>query len=139
MFLTKECDYGIRVIRALSDGYKKTVEKIAEEEHIPKKFAYKIVKKLEQGGLVRSIRGRSGGYMLSTDLNKLTLYDVVVKLDAKRYLNDCLKEDNECPFRNHPNHPCTVHIELRGAQELLMDALRAKTLNTILKGDDDNV
>jgi len=28
MLLTKECDYGIRVIRALADGTKKTVEAI---------------------------------------------------------------------------------------------------------------
>ena len=139
MFLTKECDYGIRVIRALSNGYKKTVETIAEEEQIPKKFAYKIVKKLELGGLVRSLRGRSGGYLLNTDLTKLTLYDIVVKLDAKRYINDCLKEDNECPFRDHPKRPCTVHKELKGAQELLMNALKSKSLDIILEGDKKDV
>ena len=139
MFLTKECDYGIRVIRSLSDGYKKTVETISEEEQIPKKFAYKIVKKLEQGGLVRSIRGRSGGYLLNTELSKLTLFDIIVKLDAKRYINDCLKDDNDCPFRDHPSRPCTVHKELRGAQELLMNNLKSKTMDDILKGDTKDV
>ena len=139
MFLTKECDYGIRVIRALSDGYKKTVETIAEEEQVPKKFAYKIIKKLEKGGLVRSIRGRSGGYILDVELDSLTLYDIVIALDANRYLNECLSDDNECPFRDHPTRPCSVHVELKLTQDMLMEALKAKTMDKILGKEEKNV
>jgi len=35
MFLTKECDYGVRIIRALSHEERMTVEAISTAEHIP--------------------------------------------------------------------------------------------------------
>jgi len=138
MFLTKECDYGVRIIRALADGNKKTVEVIAEQEHIPKKYAYKIVKKLERGGFICSIRGRSGGYQISKPLSSFTLVDVVVAIDPDRYINECLRSESECHFK-HQNDVCLVHQELARLQDLVITALNAKTMDKILHVDDKSV
>jgi len=132
MFLTRECDYGIRVIRSLADGTKKTIDVIASEEHIPKKYAYKIVKKLEHGGLVQSTRGRGGGYRLSKDLDSFTIADIITSIDANRYINDCLKDKSECPIRDHETTPCTVHSELKRIQSLVLDELNAKPVSQVL-------
>jgi len=132
MFLTRECDYGVRVIRALADGRKKTVDTIASEEQIPKKYAYKIVKKLEKNGMIYSIRGRSGGYQIIKPLDSFTLLDVVVAIDPDRYLNECLRSDSECPFKLQ-DEVCKVHNELARLQELVITALNAKTMDKILK------
>jgi len=133
MFLTKECDYGVRVIRALADGKKKTVETIAEEEHIPSKYAYKIVKKLERGGFVYSTRGRGGGYRILKSLDSFTLVDIVVSVDPGRYVNECLREESVCTFKHNPDGPCLVHQELARLQTLVIDALNAKTMDQILR------
>ena len=133
MFLTKECDYGVRVIRALSDGSKKTVDIIASEQHIPKKYAYKIVKKLERGGYVCSIRGRGGGYRLHKPLNTFTLVDVVVAIDPTRYVNDCLREESSCVFKHNTDEKCLVHIELARLQDLVISSLNAKTMDQVLQ------
>ena len=132
MFLTRECDYGVRVIRALSNGKKKTVEKICTEELIPKKYAYKIVKKLETGGFLRSLRGRGGGYRLNMPLDAFSLYDIVLAIDADRYINECLREDSACPFRADSKAPCAIHAELNRIQSRLMEEFGAKTLAEIL-------
>ena len=47
MMITRESDYGVRIIRALKDGGLMTIGQICERECIPKQFAYKILKKLE--------------------------------------------------------------------------------------------
>ena len=133
MFLTKECDYGIRVIRALADGEKKTVEIIALEEQIPKKYAYKIIKKLEVGGFVHSTRGRGGGYRLIKPLDTFNLVDIVVSIDSKRYINECLKEDADCPFKSDEKHLCTVHAELERLQSMVIEELSKKTMEQVLK------
>jgi len=132
MFLTRECDYGIRVIRSLADGSKKTVESVATLEHIPKKYAYKIVKKLEKGGLLESIRGRAGGYRLSRATNKFTLLDVVHAVDPNRYVNDCIKGDTECPFKSDNQRPCAVHKELMHLQSMIEAELSSKSMDYIL-------
>jgi len=138
MFLTKECDYGVRVIRALSDGTKKTVEIIATEQHIPKKYAYKIVKKLERGGYIYSIRGRGGGYRLQKPLSTFTLVDVVVAIDPDRYINECLRDESTCTFKSSTDK-CLVHLELAKLQDLVISALNAKTMDQILQVEAQDV
>lgn len=133
MFLTKECDYGVRVIRALASGIKKTVEIIATEQHIPKKYAYKIVKKLERGNYIYSIRGRGGGYRLLKPLNTFTLVDIVAAIDPTRYVNECLRDESLCAFKHDPNGKCLVHLELAKLQDLVISALNAKTMDQILQ------
>jgi len=137
MFLTKECDYGIRIIRALADGTKKRVETIAKEQHIPPKYAYKIIKKLGKGGFVQSTRGRSGGYRLLKPLDSFTLADVLITVDGERYVNECLREDSTCPFKINATQPCTVHQLLERIQEMVVHELKAHTMEVALRTEDD--
>ena len=132
MLLTKECDYGIRIIRALVDGTKKTVEIIAEEQHIPKKYAYKIVKKLDRAGFVQSVRGRGGGYRLNKPLDSFTVADIVTTIDANRYINECLQDDSLCPFKIDPRKPCTVHQQLVRIQKMVLSELNSLTMDVAL-------
>lgn len=132
MLLTKECDYGIRIVRALSCGTKKTIEMITEEEQLPQKFAYKIMKKLVKNEIVRSVRGRTGGYQLNKPLNTLTLFDIVIAVDKDRYINDCLRPNSKCPFKDNPDKKCAVHQEIVHIQDIVASALSAKTMDKIL-------
>ena len=139
MLLTRECDYGIRVIRALADGSKKTVDTIATQEQIPKKYAYKIIKKLEKVGFVQSLRGRSGWYLLSKDLSTLSLLDIIAAVDANRYINECIKDESQCPFKDHPSKSCTVHVEIERLQYLLETELQSKPMSVILNLPDQPI
>ncbi|MCL2377746.1 MAG: Rrf2 family transcriptional regulator [Defluviitaleaceae bacterium] len=133
MFLTKECDYSVRIIRALSCGSKKTIEAIATEEKMPQKYAYKIIKKLVKAGLVHSTRGRIGGYTLIKPLGDFTLLDIIASVDTNRYINECLRGDSKCPFKNDPNKICTVHHELARVQSLIISELSSKTMDIVLQ------
>ena len=61
MLITRETDYALRVLRALSDGEQHTAGEISSTQLVPKQFAYKIIKKLDKGGLVSIARGVDGG------------------------------------------------------------------------------
>ena len=132
MFLTKEGDYGIRIIRALASGEMKTVDAICACELIPGQYAYKILKKLERAGLVRSIRGRNGGYRLIKQLDKFNLYDIISAIDEQLFLNQCLKQDIECPRNNH-DAPCAVHIEFEHLQKVLIDEMQKKNIVQVMQ------
>ena len=62
MLFTKECDYAIRIMRALSDGELVSVSNICAAEQLPSAMTYKITRKLEKQGLLKSCRGTNGGY-----------------------------------------------------------------------------
>ena len=133
MLLTKECDYGIRVIRALADGEKKTVQAICDVELVPVPYAYKILKKLEHVGLLRSVRGREGGYQLIASLHQITLYDIVTAIDENFFLFECVADNTVCPH-HRPAQPCAVHLELDRLQSLLVAEMRSKTMHEVLFG-----
>ena len=131
MLLTKESDYGIRTIRALSGDEKKTVYEICETEHIPNLYAYKILKKLEHAGFVHSVRGRNGGYYLSKPLHAYTMYDVVAALDENFTVFECLRKNSSCIFKDS-EHTCTVHLEFIRLQQILVDEMRKITMDKLL-------
>ena len=131
MFLTKECDYGLRIIRALAGGEKTTAEEICAAENIPGQFAYKILKKLERGGYLQSSRGREGGYWLIKPLDELTIHDVVTAIDDKLFINECMREDRDC-VHDKKDNPCAVHRELVRIQSVLIDELSSKSFKEVI-------
>ena len=62
MFITRESDYAMRVVRALMGETRLSVSEICEREAITAPFAYKILKKLQNAGIVEGYRGVHGGY-----------------------------------------------------------------------------
>lgn len=92
MFITRECDYAVRVIRALAGEARLSVSEICEKEMITAPFAYKILKKLQKAKIVKGYRGVHGGYSLNEDVSQLTLYDVYLLLIRKCLLsNACIR------------------------------------------------
>ena len=131
MFLTKECDYGIRIVRALADLEIKNVRTICECEYMPRNFAYKILKKLENVGIVKSHRGPYGGYQLAKKSDSITLFDIIDAIDAKALINECLYPGNTCPNNSDGNY-CGVHSELERIQALVVAVLKEKTMDEVI-------
>jgi len=131
MLLTKEYDYGLRIIRALCDNQIKTVGNICDQEHIPHMYAYKIIKKLQNAGLVQNKRGPSGGYILIKPLDTFTMYDVAIAIDGNMFIFECLRSDKQCP-NNSKTTPCSVHAEFIRLQGNLVSQMRAKSMAEIL-------
>ncbi|MEF9946690.1 MAG: Rrf2 family transcriptional regulator [Lachnospiraceae bacterium] len=131
MLITKECDYAVRIIRALASGNKVNVTEISRREDIPTQFTYKISRKLEKINILRSVRGVNGGYILNRSLESLTLYDICEAVNKEILLTNCMEESYHCT-RNLKGVPCLVHEEFIRIQELLVQELKANSLLSIL-------
>lgn len=133
MLITRESDYAIRIIRALSHGEITSVQSICEQENLTSAITYKIARKLEKASILKSYRGNTGGYQLNKDLDSLTLYDIVTVIDPKLLLIDCMQSGYEC-LLNSPKQPCLVHPEFCRIQNQLNQELKANSLAKILHG-----
>ncbi len=131
MLITRETDYAIRTVRALSCGEKLTVKQICSQEHIPVQFAYKILKKLGKKQIIEILRGPSGGYFLTADIQKLTLFDILLAIEEDFFLNNCLRgKENDC--EKHSNStPCYIHKEFYRIQQVLIDEFKRRSLAEI--------
>ncbi len=131
MLITREYDYALRVLRALSPGERNTVGQICEMEHIPQPYAYKILKKLEKASLVTPYRGVQGGYELSVDLSEVSLYDVYAAIEGPLYFNECMQEEYRCP-NNEKGRRCAVHKELSVMQNQFIEQMKTRRLADVL-------
>ena len=129
MIITRRSDYAIRILRALKDGKIHNVREICDEEEIPKAFAYKIIREMEQSELVKSERGNQGGYYLNKSLDDLTMYDVVSITEEDLAIVHCMKEP--CS-RDTDDLPCKVHQEMERLQEMLNAELKSKKISDII-------
>lgn len=132
MFITKECDYAIRVICSLSDNEKRTVEFICSQEDVPLAFAYRILKRLENAGFVQSFRGACGGYRLVADLEKLTLLDIICTIQERFYVADCVDSAFLPATSSLSCKRCAVRGEFMRLQQCITSTLTEKTLAEIL-------
>ena len=104
MFITRECDYAARVLRALSGETRLSVNEICEKESITAPFAYKILKKLQKAGIVKGYRGVHGGYAMNKSLGELTLFDVYKAIDPDLFIIECMASGYECPTDGKGDH-----------------------------------
>lgn len=130
MLFTKECDYAVRILRALSSEKIRSIQEICKEEHISSAMAYKIARKLEKSKIIKSYRGSTGGYALNCDLDSLTLFDVFNAMDSHLVLMECLRPDHKC-LLNKDGTSCKVHSELCQIQRNLNQQLKEKSLAKI--------
>lgn len=132
MLITRETDYALRILRALSRGEKLTAERLHKEEVIPKPFAYKILKKLERAGFVESIRGAEGGFRPAADFKTANLLMLVKAMEANRLVGACVTPDFECEWRTKQGAQCNVHDHLKHLQEKLDQQMQELTIHQLI-------
>ncbi len=133
MLITRETDYALRILRALSDGSQKTVGRIAAEQLIPQQFAYKIMKKLSKAGLVSVSRGTEGGCRLSADLKEVSLYHLMEAMEEGTQIIACMQDGYECPWKEK-NSLCRIHGRLALVQRRLDKELKGHSLHNLIFG-----
>ena len=92
--------YGLRVMMDLASHYGQgpiPVEVIARNQNISGKYIHVLVTALRSAGLVRTIRGPSGGYELARKPNAITALDVVSALEGKSAPVECVVDASSCP------------------------------------------
>lgn len=135
MLLTRECDYAVRILRALKGGGLINVAQIAEKEDISTQITYKLTRKLEKAGIIKSQRGVNGGYRLNIPLEQITLLDVFQAVDQNLIICDCsCKGANRCS-RNTKENPCMVHLEFCRLQQLMQQELSSKSVLEVIQGE----
>ena len=85
MRISAKSDYAIRamaVLAAEADHHAVRAEDIAQAQDIPLNFLLGILRELRNAHLVRSVRGRDGGYLLSRPAREIALADVIRAVDG---------------------------------------------------------
>jgi Rrf2 family protein len=91
--------YGLRVMLELALRHGSgpiMMSVIAQSQDISRKYIHSLLTSLKAAGLVRSVRGAGGGYVLATDPSKILLSDVVQALEGAFFPVDCVGDRSLC-------------------------------------------
>ncbi len=94
----------------------------------PKAFTAKILQQLTKSKLLKSTRGRTGGFFLEND-KQISLADIVKAVDGSKLFEGCLLGFDKC----RDNNPCVLHHHLAKNRKGLKNRLESTDIFTIAK------
>lgn len=95
-------EYGLRAAVNLAGCYpiRKNLGRISKEEGISKKYLERLMSELKRNGMVRSVKGKEGGYVLSADPKHIKVGKIIEAtegpISVKCYGKKC-KMIRRCP------------------------------------------
>ena len=132
--ISQKARYALRALLYLavrgSDGPVQAAE-IAAHEHIPRKFLEAILAELKKPGIVKSHRGRHGGYTLGRPAKAISFADVLRVTDGPLALSPCVsvmayQKCEDC----YDETLCVIRKALLAARDSTAKILEARDLAT---------
>jgi Rrf2 family protein len=107
MKLSTKGRYGVKAMVDLAIHYGETpvsIKSIAERQNISEFYLEQLFAPLRKVGLIRSMRGAQGGYVLNRQPSEITVADIIDVLEGPIEISTCIEKgecDNEdfCPTR----------------------------------------
>lgn len=102
MKLSTKGRYGLRALIDLavhsSDGTPVSITSISDRQDLSERYLEQLMAMLKKAGLVRSVRGAGGGYVLAREAEEISVGDVLRALEGKLDPVDCagLDPDGVC-------------------------------------------
>ncbi|MHC4488091.1 MAG: RrF2 family transcriptional regulator [Planctomycetota bacterium] len=131
MKLSTRTRYGLRAVIELAENHGKgplQIRVIAKQQDISAKYLEQLMAILKSAGLVRSIRGSKGGYVLAKAPNQIKLSDVFNCLEGPVTTVECVENESFCE-RVADCIARQVWIEL---QEAITNVLQSLTLQDLV-------
>lgn len=99
MKISTRTRYGIRAMLeiALHPGdVPVEMSVISKNQGISRKYLHTLLLALKNNGLLTSVRGTAGGYLLARDPAEITVYEIFTILEGSMNLVDCVTDTGSC-------------------------------------------
>ncbi len=133
MDISAKTDYAVRALLALAGHTSRpvSVEVLAAEQQLPRKFLEAILADLRRAGIVRSQRGAEGGYTLSRPPGEVTIGQVIRAVDGPLAEVRGLRPD-QTSYAGVAEHLPQVWVAVRASLRCVLDET---SLEHVLKGE----
>jgi Rrf2 family protein len=113
-----------------------SLKEIAERQNISKQYLEQIVSLLNTSNILRTNRGKQGGYMLAKRPSEYTVREILRITEGNLAPVTCLEEDiNDCEKASY----CKTLPMWTGLQKVIDDYLGSVTLQDMLEQCQDGV
>lgn len=143
MNLSSKSRYAMRAMQFLAESGQEGPQPLRRIAQcgLPLDYLEQLLGCLRRQGLVRSVRGRQGGYLLAKPANEISLGDVIMAVEGPVRLSICEQGDAYCQGRDS----CTLQatwgkvsdgilnlMERYSLQDLVMDSARSGNMGDLV-------
>lgn len=124
MNVSRQVDYATRIVLHLAcqeADAMVSIPDIAAARELPVPFVRRIVSRLAEVGIVKSVRGSKGGILLGRAASEICLLDVLAAIEGPIQLSECVDAPRSCPLSSH----CPVNGVWASTTRLLDNHLRS--------------
>lgn len=138
MFPSTKARYGLRAMIELAKDYGKgalQLKEVARRQGLSEKYLEHLFRFLRMGGLIRSIRGASGGFALSRPPKEISVLEVVQALEGPLDPVECVSNREICEKVDY----CVTREVWMGLKEVVCCYLSSLDLETLAREDRERV
>ena len=132
--LSTKGQYGVRAMFEIAKGFSRgpiTIKEISERQDVSVAYLEQILNKLRKAGLITSVKGPGGGYVLSKDPDSISIGAILRELEGPVAITSCLDPKEGCMRVEG----CVTHLLWKSLGEKIGAFLDGMTLRDLLRGN----
>lgn len=130
MKLSTRCRYGLKAMIDIAKHHKSgTIQRsdIASQNGISSAYLENILLSLRNHGLIKTLRGSNGGYILVKPPENITMYEILYALDGS-IAPVCVENTDGCGQKDH----CPAHSFWISFHQMQIAMLKSTSLQVII-------
>ena len=127
MIFSSPTEYAIRGLSEMAlrgDEQRIMLDELVAGTNLPRDFMAKVFQRLVHGGLLRSAKGRGGGFSLARPADQITMMQILEAIDGPQTMDRCVVGLERC----NDHMPCPQHDLYKPIRQRLKDYLHTTTL-----------
>jgi Rrf2 family protein len=132
MPLSQATRYGIRAVLYLAEqpGERPLISRqIAKALRVPEPFLAKILQQLSKRGVLRSFKGRGGGFVLARSASQVHLGEVVEAVEGAEFGEKCILGLDACSAED----PCPLHAQWHRFKTEMLEVMRLQSIEEVMQ------
>ena len=129
MYVKVSTEHSIRILEFLArdEGKLYSAQTLSNALDIPLPFFMKIVSLLKKAKMVKTVQGRSGGFLLAKKADKITIFDVMKAAENDYVIAPCL-ESGAKKFKGKNE----IKPYFDGIQTIVEEKLKSTTIRDLV-------
>jgi Rrf2 family iron-sulfur cluster assembly transcriptional regulator len=132
MILTTKTRYAVMAVIEIADSKTErpvALTKISEQQKISLSYLEQIFSQLKKSGIVISVKGPGGGYVLGKNYDKITIAQIIKAIGEPIKMTRCNPVDKSCLNNSHTK--CRTHHLWLGLENKIYEYLNSISLDKI--------
>ena len=131
--LSKATQYATRALVYIqmqnAKGRRPGFKEIAKETEAPEHFTAKILQTLTRHDMVKSAKGRGGGFFFSPEAEELKIYDVIQVMEGDSFFTHCVFGFKFCDDQ----YPCPLHDDFNKIWNEFKQLAKTQTIQSLAR------